>query len=232
MNKTRKNLRHSVKHGGTNNNNWRPTRTAKRPVYLSSIYEEDKTFAKYFMYGDSFDLSYYQNILLTGSDREKEDARRDLNVVLKKLIDGKNKFKSMGITFNALALVMDGLLLVPVLFITQDPVIAMKLDRHINKQVKEIKIKLSIDDMIQSIEKLLEESDFETTTMNPLVYKKAANTPKGANIVQRNGKLMVEIKNTKTENNDNIRRVKKSNLPQKYNFNNYDLVKVEGGARK
>jgi Fe-S oxidoreductase len=96
MSKTRKNLR-SVKRGGNNNNNnnnnknstprrkipynWRPTRRRLRPVYLNSKLARDKIYKKYVIDRDSFDLSHFQNILLTGSDREKEDAKRDLNML-------------------------------------------------------------------------------------------------------------------------------------------------------
>ena len=235
MNKTRKNLRHSVKRGG-DNNNWRPTRSAQKPYYLNSAIRDAKILKKYFVDTDTFDLSYFQNILLTGSDREKDDARRELKIFLDHLEDAKSNLKNdkkRSIGFNVLLLTLDGLLLIPAtVFFPDDffkaqgnfshtPMSLIAEDmkskvKEIQSKVRQTKLKLSIPDVIQSIKKLLEETDIETTTMNPLVFKKAANTPKAANIVERNGELMVEIKNT--QNNDNIRRIKKPNLPNRYNF--------------
>ena len=109
------------------------------------------------------------------------------------------------------------------------------MTRKMERDISEIKLKLSINDLIQSVKKILEETDYEISTINPLVYKKAVKNSIPANIVERNGKLMVEIKNNDTNNrnnNDNIRRVKKLKLPNKYDFSNYDLTKVGGRTRK
>jgi len=232
MNTTRKNLR-SVKRGG-DNNNWKPTRTARRPNYLNSKISAMKNFKQYFVHGDLFDLSHYQNILITGSDREKRETRRYLSSLVSDLIKRKDMFKSMNITFNVVALVMSGVLIVPSALLIHHEDTVRLLTRKIQDEVSEIKLKLSINDLIQSIKKLLEETDYEITTMNPLVYKKAANSPSAADIVERNGKLMVEIKNSNTQNNnnDNIRRVTKLKLPNKHDFSDYDLVKIGGRSRK
>ena len=236
MNKTRKNLL-SVKQGGdnNNNNNWRPTRTARRPYYLNSKLSAAKNFKKYFIHGDLFDLSHYQNILITGSDTEKKDTRRYLNSLLSDLTKRKDMFKSMNITFNVVALVMNGILIVPSALLTHHEETVTMMTRKMERDISEIKLKLSINDLIQSVKKILEETDYEISTINPLVYKKAVKNSIPANIVERNGKLMVEIKNNDTNNrnnNDNIRRVKKLKLPNKYDFSNYDLTKVGGRTRK
>ena len=217
MNKTRKNLR-TVKRGGGNNNNnnnnnnnknrtprrkipynWRPTRRLPRPVYLNSKLASDKIYKKYMIDGDSLDLSHFQNILLTGSDREKEEARRDLKYLLVLLHDARSDFKSA--SFNVLMLIVDGVALIPTTALG-DYFGTKHIVEHAKDKVKEIKLKLSIDDAMQSIKKLLKETDFEITTTNPLVYKKARNSAKAANIVERDGKLIVEPKNNSNINNE------------------------------
>jgi len=239
MNKTRKNLRRSVKRGGdNNNNNWRPTRTARKPYYLNSAIRDAKILKKYFIDTDTLDLSYFQNILLTGSDREKEDARRELKMFLDDLEDAKSSYKNdkkRSIGFNVLLLTFEGLMLIPAtIFFPHDflmvegnfsatPMSHIAEDmkhkvKEIQSKVRQTKLELSVPDIIQSIKKLLIETDIETTTMNPLVFKKAANTPKAANIVERNGELVIELKNTNTSNspryNNNNNNNRKSYSPR------------------
>jgi hypothetical protein len=186
MGRTRKNLRR-LKKGG-NHNNWRPTRNARKPLYLNTQIKLEETLRKY-MEGDTLDLSSYQNDLISGTDRKKEEARDDLNKILRYLKREKEDLKS--ISLNVGILVASGIAVGVGLAVLESR--AIDLFGNVTKRaVNEIKVKLSINDIIQTIEKLLKETDVETTTVNPLVYKKAKNSAKAANIVEKDGLLVVK----------------------------------------
>ena len=149
MRKTRKNLRTSRKGGdGTWN------RTAKRPVHLNTKMKLEETKSKY-LQEKKINLSSYQKNLISGTDREKEEARDDLNKILQ-YISLLNELRD-------------------------DTLEGRLFDVTMYEKGKEINLRLLASDIIKRIEKLLKETDFVTTTINPLVYKKARNNPKSSN---------------------------------------------------
>jgi len=207
MRKTRKNLRTSRKGGDGNwnpNSNWNPRRPLQRPVFLDTKMKLEETMGKY-VHGDEINLSSYQNNLISGTDREKEEARNDLNIILIYLKELKGHFKSY--TFRVGMLVSAGLGMgLSVL----EPSAMIMYYKGAKYSINEIKMKLSINDVIQTIEKLLKETDVETTTINPLMYKKAGANAIPANIVERNGELVVKLKNN---NNNNSKKYKGGQNP-------------------
>lgn len=187
MNKTRKNHK---KGGG---NNWKPNRSSKyKLLYLTNRNRINKDLDKYFN-GDTLDLSSYQKKLIEGNDEEKDEARSNLKDLLNYLRYYKKKLRSYNI--NVGILVLDGLGIV---------LNISRIDIHtraITHAIKEIKIKISIDDVIQTVAKLLKDTDVETTTLNPLIYKKINSKPKNVNIVERNGELTIKETNQENETN-------------------------------
>jgi len=170
MRKTRKNLRTSRKGGDGNwnpNSNWNPTRSAKRPVFLNRNMMLEESKRKY-LQGNKINLSSYQKKLISGTNREKEEARDDLNKIL-----------------DYISLLND---------LRDDTLEGHLFDLSMYEKGKEIKLRLLARDIIKRIKKLLKETDIETTTINPLMYA----TP--ANVVERNGELVVKLKNNNNNN--------------------------------
>ena len=180
-----------IKKGG--GRNWRPNRSKSKPMYLNSQIKIVKDLKKYYK-SDVLDLSTYQKRIIEGTDEEKEEARADLKDIRFYLRNLKDNLRSY--TFNVGLLVSSGLGII--LNISH----ANTYSSAAKDAINQIKVKLSINDLIQTIDKLLKDTNVETTTLNPLVYKKVNSKAINANVVERDGKLVVIPENDKKNRNE------------------------------
>ena len=160
MVKTRKNRR--MKKGG--GNNWRPTRSAKRPIYLNSQRNIDKIIDDIIDH-NRVDLSKYQKALIVGTDSQKKDAIRDLKII-KYNTELRKHMLNMS---KPLAVTM--LLTAPIGFLTGSPSMAMLSVKDSIHALKK-DAKMEYNELIKAIDTLLESSNVEETTHNPLLHIK------------------------------------------------------------
>lgn len=191
MNKTRKNLR-SVKGGG--NNNWRPTRTARRPRYANNEKNLDKVFDNIEEH-NKIDLSKYQKALITGTDSQRKDAIRDLKIIKNFMLKYKRPLtmsKPLAVTVLVILAPMGyatGQLL-SATNVVKDAIHALRTDT-----------KMEYNELMKTINTLLESSNVEETTSNPLLHiKNSKKNMNNINVVKRNGELFIKPANNNNKN--------------------------------
>jgi len=194
MNKTRKNIR-SVNGGG--NNNWRPTRSKlMRPLYANNQRNLQKVYRNIEEH-NKVDLSKYQKALITGTDSQRKDAIRDLKYIKKFMTQWK---RSLIISKPVAVTVL--VILAPIGYATgqilaatalvQDTIHALRTDT-----------KMEYDELMKTINTLLESSNIEELTSNPLLHiKNSKKNMNNVNVVERNGELFIKPANNSNINNE------------------------------